>query len=182
LKRRIKELKPDDIDLIINYFRKAGHHFLKAMGVDPKKLPPKDEWHRLLIEDFNRSIPYKQFYYLIWEVNGYPVGHSNINKIVFGSEAYMHMHMWDALKRQRGYGAYFIRRCISLYFETFNLQRIICEPYALNPGPNKTLGKVGFELEKNYDTTPGWINFHQSANRWVLTKDKWFQLKHPDNS
>lgn len=32
------------------------------------------------------------------------VGHSNINKIVFANEAFMHLHMWHKQTKQKGIG------------------------------------------------------------------------------
>ncbi len=176
MKRKIREMGVEDVDLIINYFLQSDHGFLREMGVDPKKLPPKHEWRRLILEDLERPLQNKKFYYLIWELNDSPVGHSNINKIVYGKEAYMHFHLWDPMKRQRGSGQHFIRECISRYFGKFDLQNLFCEPYAENPGPNRTLARVDFEFVNKYDTTPGWINFHQTVNRWALTRERWLKI------
>ena len=146
------------------------------MGVDLKKLPPLEDWRRIMLEDLDRSPTHKQCYYLIWELDGCPVGHSNINKIRFGNEAYLHLHLWEPQKRQSGHGTYLIRESIGRYFEKFNLQNLYCQPYALNPAPNKILAKIGFEFVQQYDTIPGWINFHQTINRWVLSHEKWRQI------
>ena len=175
LNRLIIELKIEDIDLIISYFLLAGQVFLKDMGVDPEKLPCKDDWRKIILDDLLRSVNKKQFYYLIWELDSFLIGHSNINKIVFGDSAYMHLHLWEAGKRKSGNGTYFIRECIANYFKKFDLKVLYSEPYAFNIAPNKTLATVGFEFEKQYDTTPGWINFHQTVSRWVLSKEKWIQ-------
>ena len=171
----IRELGAKDVDPIIRYFLQADHGFLREMGVEPKKLPHADDWRSLMLEDLDRSRPHKKFYYLIWELEGCPVGHSNINKIIFGNEAYLHLHLWEPGKRRSGYGTDFVRESICRYFENFDLQKLFCEPSAMNPAPNRTLAKIGFELVKKYDTTPGWINFHQTVNRWVLSKEKWLQ-------
>ena len=171
MNRTIRALESSDIDQIIDYFLTADHDFLAGMGVNPKKLPDADSWQSLLNQDLTRSLPDRQFYYLIWELDHRPVGHSNINKIVFGQEAYMHLHLWQSQNRQAGHGIYFISQSISKYFQIFDLQNLFCEPYALNPAPNKILAKVGFELVKTYETTPGWINFQQTVNRWVLSRE-----------
>ena len=175
MKRRIREFEIGDINLMISYFREADHDFLEGMGADPSKLPPADEWRDILREDFGRPVEQKEFYYVIWEVNGESVGHSNINKIIYGQEAYIHLHLWTSAHRKSGHGAYFVNESISRYFEKFQLQNLFCEPYVLNPAPNRTLPKIGFELVKTYETTPGWINFKQQVNRWVLTREKWLQ-------
>ena len=168
-------MSQDEVQLIINYFLQSGHQFLIEMGVDPEKLPSEDKWINLLLDNFNRPINQKEYYHLIWDLNGSPVGHSNINKIVFGREAYMHLHLWYPGLRNRGFGTSYIQKSISIYFEKFNLQTLYCEPYALNLAPNKTLENVGFKFVKKYETTPGWINFYQPVNQWILTKDSWLK-------
>ena len=175
MKRHIREFGLQDIDLIINYFLQADHTFLKMMGVEPNKFPKYDEWSQILLKNFNRPIEYKHFYYVIWEINNVPIGHSNINKIIYGTEAYMHLHIWESAYRQSGHGTFFIRESISCYFSKFNLRFLYCEPYELNPAPNKTLSKVGFDYIHTYETIPGWINFVQPVNRWMLSREKWLE-------
>ncbi len=168
---------------MINYFLRADDDFLAGMGVDPSRLPRADTWKSLLKQDLNRSIQNRQFYYVIWELDHQSMGHSNLNKIIFGQEAYMHLHIWAPKNRQSGLGGYFLTQSIARYFTFFNLQNLFCEPYAMNPGPNKTLAKVGFELVKTYRTTPGWINFEQTVNRWVLSREQWSQISaHSDSA
>ena len=175
MKRNVREAIISDIDCIVNYFVEADPNFLRGMGADPNKLPQADEWRKLLLEDFVRPLEQKNFYYVIWEVADVAVGHSNINKINYGQDAFMHLHLWQPDNRKRGNGAFFVQESIFLYFEKFHLQNIFCEPYALNPAPNRTLPKIGFDLVKTYETTPGWINFEQPVNHWVLTQEKWLQ-------
>ena len=51
-----------------------------------------------------------------------------------------------------------------------DLKSIVCEPFANNLAPNKTLNKCGFEMQKKYVTTPGKINFEQKVIRWKLKR------------
>lgn len=109
-------------------------------------------------------------------MNNKPIGHSNINKIVFAKEAYMHLHMWHSQTRQKGAGIKYLRLTVPYYFDTFKLQNLFCEPAASNTAPNKTLENLGFDFVKSYDTVPGWINSYQTVNRWVLTREKYNTL------
>lgn len=165
-------MKFDEVDLMISYFLSADHGFLNGLGVDPEKLPGAEEWRLVLKNDFDRPLEKKQFFYLIWELGGTPAGHSNIGDIIYGQEAYMHLHMWSPDKRRQGHGSHFVRESIKIYFQTFNLKRLFCQPYSLNIAPNKTLVKIGFEFMKTYNTVPSRINFHQSVNKWILTKER----------
>jgi len=173
VRRSIREFEINDIDLMIRYFLDADPAFLKNMGVDVYKLPSFEKWRQIVLDDFKKPVERKKFYYVMWELDGFPAGHSNINKIVYGQEAYMHLHLWKPAERKRGHGTFFIRESISRYFDKFDLKSLFCEPNALNPAPNRTLKKAGFEHVQRYETTPGWINFHQPVNRWILTREKW---------
>ena len=128
------------------------------MGVDISKLPTKDEWLQIMSTDFNRDPERKKFYYVIWLLNDKAIGHSNINKIIFGKEAYMHLHIWHELKRKKGLGLALLKKSLPFFFNTFHLKTLYCEPSASNPAPNKTLEKLGFDFIKSYETVPGWIN------------------------
>lgn len=175
MNRRVREMEIDEIDLMINYFLTADRDHLLAMGVEPSRLPPAAAWQRQVVDDLQRPLAQRHYYYLTWELDGLPVGHSNINDIFYGLHATMHLHLWQPQTRRSGHGTFFVRRSIARYFEKFQLQNLFCEPYALNPAPNRTLAKAGFELQKRYETVPGWICFPQEVNRWLLTRAKWEQ-------
>lgn len=165
----VRELKLSDIVHIVNYFVDADAAFLKGMGALKEKMPQKNEWIKLLQVDYEKPYSEKTFYYVIWMANGKPIGHTNINKIKYGEEAYMHLHLWRPEHRQRGQGLFFLKKSIPYFFKNFQLKNLYCEPYALNPAPNKTLPKLGFKFIKEYITTPGWINFEQSVRQYVLS-------------
>lgn len=176
MERSVREITNPDIPNIIGYFLGLQGPDLDRMGIDPEKLPEQQDWEMMFLADFHKSVKDKQFYYLIWENLGVPVGHANLNKIVFREQAFMHLHMWDAANRRSGGGAFFIRECITRFFRVFQLERILCEPRAENSAPNKILENAGFELVKTYETVPGWINFRQTVNQWEMTKERWDRL------
>ena len=82
----------------------------------------------------------------------------------------MHLHLWDSTLRRKGIGTELVKKSVAVFFEKLKLERLICEPYALNPAPTKTLERVGFTFEKEYETTPGSLSFRQKVNRWKLDK------------
>ncbi len=164
----VRELKQDDIEYIVQYWLNADNDFLTSMGVDLAKLPSKASLTTMLLNQLNQAYPEKQSYCIIWEVDQQPVGHSNINKIKFGEEAYMHLHLWNSDLRQKGMGAKLVKMSLPFFFKNCQLKQLHCEPYAYNPAPNKTLQKVGFQFVKKYVTIPGSLNFEQEVNHWVL--------------
>jgi RimJ/RimL family protein N-acetyltransferase len=173
----VRPAEEADYQNIVDYFVKADLGFLGGMGVDPLKLPLREEWLKILYENHSKPIEERNIFYVIWLYENTPIGHSNINKIIFGEEAYMHLHMWRSDIRQQGNGLEFMKMSIPYYFKNFKLKKLYCEPYALNPAPNKTLKKLGFDFVKNYETIPGLINFQQPVNRWRLDVEKYQSLQ-----
>jgi len=167
----VREIQESDIDLITRYWQKADSLYLQGLGVDLSKMPSEQEWKSMLLNQIQTPIEQKQSYCMIWLVNGRPIGHSNVNKIIFGQEAYMHLHIWDPAFRKHGYGSRFVKITVPHFFTALQLKTLYCEPYALNPAPNKTLEKAGFAFVKEYITTPGFINFEQPVKLWKLSAE-----------
>lgn len=165
----VREIQEKDIELISQYWQNADEAFLKGMGADKNKLPSPAEFTEMMLAQIVAPIAEKKSYCIIWEFDGKAVGHSNVNKIIFGEEAYMHLHLWNADLRKQGLGFQFIKMAIPYFFEKLELKKLYCEPYALNPAPNKTMQKIGFEFVRSYITIPGYINFEQEVNLWELT-------------
>ncbi|MFN0037796.1 MAG: GNAT family N-acetyltransferase [Saprospiraceae bacterium] len=164
----VREIQPSDTALIARYWLTAEPAFLQGMGVDLAKMPDEAQWLALLSEPIGLPYPEKKSYCIILQADGQPVGHCNVNKIRFGEEAFMHLHIWADSDRKRGIGAALVQMAIPYFFQNLHLQKLCCEPYALNPAPNRTLPKIGFRLVKTYTTTPGFLNFEQEVNLWEM--------------
>ncbi len=169
----IREIRASDLTPLVDYWMQATPEYLRGMGADPDKLPSRDAFTAMLAEQLGQPYDAKKSYCLIWEADGEPIGHCNVNKIVFGESAYMHLHLWKPDIRQQGMGAAFIRLALPYFFNNLHLARLYCEPYALTPGPNKTLAKVGFTFVKEHITIPGFLNFEQPVWLWVFEKRNW---------
>src|SRR5881227_4132871 len=159
-----------EYELMLNYFYKADNGFLRGMGVDRLKLPERDKWLGALLGDHEKPDEERDRFYLVWIFRGQRVGHSSINNIVLGTEAYIHLHLWKSQLRRAGLGTEFVRRSAAFYFERFNLQKLVCEPLADNPAPNRVLEKLGFTFVSRYRTTPGVTAYEQDVNRYELTR------------
>ncbi len=177
MKLNVRELQLSDIEKIVDYFVKADTELLMRMGADKGKLPKREEWIKKLEIEYNTPFKEKEFYYIVWLIDSLPVGHSNINKINFGKDATMHLHLWKNEKRKKGLGLSFLKLTIPYFFKYFELEKLICEPYSENIAPNRVLEKLGFEFVRTYETTPGWINFYQKVNRYELNQEKFRLLK-----
>jgi len=160
-----------DYEGVLDYFLGADEHFLRGMGVDPKRLPQRAAWLERLLPDLERPDEQKQTFYLGWDCDGCRVGHCNVNPLVYGDHAYVHLHLWDPQARKAGLGTELLRRSVEVFLRRFALRRLYCEPYAENPAPNRVVAKAGFRFVKRYRTTPGLINSEQEVNRYVMEHD-----------
>jgi RimJ/RimL family protein N-acetyltransferase len=168
--RVARPMQLSEAHVIIDYFHSASPEFLNSLGVDPLRLPDRMQWHATFERLFALPIEKRNFFAILWELEGKPAGWSSADKIVFGEEAYMHLHVIDPARRRKGNGTFFVRESAKIYFDTLRVSRLFCEPYALNVAPNRTLQAAGFKYVKTHETVPGPLNFHQPVTRWVLEK------------
>ncbi len=171
MKIEVRECTESDILRIVDYFHQADANFLRGMGAEKNKLPEPKKWIQNLRSELEKPYKEKSYFYIIWLLEGLPVGHSNVNQIRFGESATMHLHLWESKTRNSGLGLTFLRLTIPHYFEKLKLKTLICEPYAENEAPNKTLKKLGFNFQRSYETIPGPINFYQRVNRYEFSKE-----------
>jgi RimJ/RimL family protein N-acetyltransferase len=166
----VREMPLSDVGVRIRYFHEASDDYLLVLGVDRQLLPEPDAWRSYLARDYERPLTERENYALIWELDGQGVGFSSLDHIVFGEEAFMHLHIVEPSRRRRGLGANFVKLSASRYFEVFELKHLYCEPNALNTAPNRTLQRAGFTYLFSHEAIPGPINFRQVTTRWVLER------------
>jgi len=166
----VRVIEDRDISKIADYWLLSDPEFMVSMGVDLDKLPSREGLSNMLRQQIETPIEEKMAYALIWELNGKAIGHSNVNGIEFGKQATMHLHLWNSNERRKGMGTELLKKSLPFYFNDLKLKTLWCEPYALNPAPNKTLEKVGFTFIKRYTTVPGSLNFEQEVNQWRMDK------------
>ena len=166
----VREMTASETGIIIDYFQKATPEFLETMGVDPTRFPPEGFWRERMQSQIALPIEQKAALLVLWLSDDRPVGFSTADKISFGEQANMHLHVTDPDRRNSGIGAACVRLTVDLYFERLKLKRLFCEPHAFNVAPNRTLQKAGFKYQKTHMTVPGPLNFHQAVNRWVVER------------
>ena len=166
----VRPMREDEYSLMIRYFVDASDEFLLGMGVDIEKLPDHDTWLERLLQNHAKPDEEKDLFYVTWLKDDHPVGHGNMTKLEYGKHGFMHLHLWHETTRKQGLATQFLLETISIYFDRFDLQSVFSEPNAHNPGPNRTLPKLGFQLVTTEDTTPGVINLFQTVNRWKVDR------------
>lgn len=166
----VREMTASEFEIVIDYFFKSTPEYLETLGVDPTRLPPPDGWRDRFQREQAKPIEQRTWLAVIWLRDNRPLGFSTSDKIIYGEQANMHLHVVDPELRGQGYGVECVRRSADIYFERLKLKRLFCEPYAFNVAPNRTLQKAGFKYLKTYMTVPGPLNFHQAVTRWVMER------------
>lgn len=169
----VREMEKTDINQFVDYWFKSDVDFLLSMGVDLSKLPSRQEMTKGMVQHIDKPIKEKLSYYLVWELNGSAIGHTNVNQIEIGIQAYMHLHIWNKGVRRKGLGFALARMSIPIFFEKLQLKQLFCEPYIKNEAPHRALKKLGFEFQKKYRTQPGPLSFEQEVNLWCMTRERY---------
>jgi len=138
--------------------------------VDPTRLPTRQDWRERYAREYGKPVQDRSTQLVIWELDGIGIGFSTSDKITYGEQAHMHLHVVDPRRRRSGIGSACVRETVELYFSTLRLKRLFCEPNAFNVAPNRTLQSAGFRYVKTHKTIPGPLNYHQAVTRWVLEK------------
>lgn len=157
-----------DAGVRVDYFHDAPDDLLDKMGVDRHQLPDRDAWLERHCEDLSGPIEHRKMCGVIWELDGRTIGFSTADRIVYGEEAFMHLHITDSDLRAHGHGVEFVKLSAAHYFTVLRLRRLYSEPQALNIAPNRTLQRAGFQYVLSHSTRPGPINREQLATRWVI--------------
>jgi len=166
----VREMADSEFDIVIDYFHKSTPEFLETLGVDPSRLPAPDHWRERFQRERSRPVEKRGWLLVTWLSDDRAFGFSSSDKIAFGEQANMHLHVVDPERKNQGFGVECVRRSADTYFERLKLKRLFCEPYAFNVAPNRTLQRAGFKYVKTYMTVPGPLNFHQAVTRWVMER------------
>ncbi len=105
----IREMALDEVGLIIDYFHGSPPEHLETLGVDPTRLPTRQAWRVRYVEGYDKAIQDRSTLLVIWMLDGVGIGFSAADKIVYGDEANMHLHVVDAQRRGSGIGSACVR-------------------------------------------------------------------------
>ncbi|OIQ16598.1 MAG: GNAT family N-acetyltransferase [Flavobacterium sp. MedPE-SWcel] len=168
----VRELEEKDVPLLADYWFTATAEHLNTMGADINKLPNRSDFEIAVKQQIELPYTEKKSYALLWELNGNAIGHCNVNPLVYGNDAYMHLHLWNTTSRHKGLGTALVKMSIPYFSNNLKLEKLYSQPYAKNDAPNRTLEKVGFIFVKEYITIPGTLNFEQPVKLWELNFKK----------
>ena len=167
----VRPLASEDFDGFIAYFTGASKADAERMGMAIERVPSAAQL-RSDLEAMIAAPPDRlRSFVLAWCLDGKTIGHSSLKDIVPGDFGSIHLHMWRADLRGKGYGPRLF--CLSAldFYERFNLKRIICEPKADNPMANHMLRKIGFPLILTHVAASSELAFVCELNRYEILRE-----------
>lgn len=167
----VRPLASEDFDGFIAYFTRASQADAERMGLAIDKVPSPTQLRSDLEAMVATPVDRLQSFILAWCLDGKTIGHSSLKDIVLGEFGSIHLHMWRADLRGRGYGPRLF--CLSAldFYQRFNLKRIICEPKADNPMANRLLRRIGFPLVLTHVAAGSELSVVCELNRYEILRD-----------
>ena len=167
----VRPLASEDVDGYIAYFTRPSKGDAERMGLAIDRVPSAIRLRSDLEAMIAAPLDRLRNFVLAWCVDGKAIGHSSLKDIVPGDFGSIHLHIWRADLRGKGYGARLF--CLSAldFYERFNLKRIICEPKADNPMANRMLKKIGFPLVLTHVAASSELSVVCELNRYEILRD-----------
>ncbi|MBI4405985.1 MAG: GNAT family N-acetyltransferase [Deltaproteobacteria bacterium] len=139
--------RKSDLDTVCDYWYRSPRTFLTQMGVDAKKLPSEDEFRGKFVRDSEQLIPdaQRESCTLIIEYRGVLIGYHKLSHILYGQHGIFHAHIMKSEYRNKGVGGFTYPRALRVYFDRFNLMKVIFKTPAQNVGPNRIKEKMGLK-------------------------------------
>jgi RimJ/RimL family protein N-acetyltransferase len=167
----VHPLGREDFDGFIAYFTRASQADAERMGLAIDRVPSPTQLRSDLETMIATPVDQLRSFVLAWCIDGKTIGHSSLKDIVPGESGSIHLHMWRADLRGKGYGPRLF--CLSAldFYERFNLKRIICEPKADNPMANRLLQRIGFPLVLTHVAAGSELSVVCELNRYDVLRD-----------
>lgn len=167
----VRPLATKDLDGYIDYFTRPSKADAERMGLAIDRVPSATRLRSDLQAMIAAPVNHFRSFVLAWCVDGRAIGHSSLKEIVPGDFGSIHLHMWRADLRGKGYGPRLFCLSVLDFYERFSLKRMICEPKADNPMPNRTLKKIGFPLVLTHVAASSELSIVCELNRYEILRD-----------
>jgi len=97
----VREMAEAEIDIVSEYFRSSTPEHLEILGVDPTRLPTPESLRERYRHERAKPVERRAWVVVIWLLDDRPIGFSTADKIAYGDQANMHLHVVDPERRKR---------------------------------------------------------------------------------
>jgi ribosomal protein S18 acetylase RimI-like enzyme len=156
----VREMTLAETDLIIEYFHSSTPEHLETLGVDPTRLPNRESWRERLKQAYARPIEQRAEFSVIWLSDNRPVGFSSSDKIAYGEQANMHLHVIDPEQRRQGIGV----ECVRYLFRTIQAEAALLRAECFQCGAQPRNAESGFQIRQDAHDRTRSAQFSSSRN------------------
>jgi RimJ/RimL family protein N-acetyltransferase len=167
----VHPLANQDFEGYIAYFTQPSKADAERMGLAVDRVPSATQLRSDLEAMIATPVDQLRTFVLAWCLDGKTIGHSSLKDIVPGESGSIHLHMWGADLRGKGYGPRLFCLSVLDFYGRFNLKRIICEPKADNPMANRMLKKIGFPLLLTHVAASSELSVVCELNRYEILRE-----------
>lgn len=141
----VRNLTLIDVQQVLDYWYGSPSEYIEGMGVDLAKMLPRAEFEKILINKCreSESSAKPNINALIVEYSEKAVGFHTINPVHEGDFGVFHAHLWAEDMRGRGIGIQTYPKACRVFFERFNLRRILFKTPVQNVGALRVKEKLG---------------------------------------
>ena len=167
----VRPLAVEHVDGYVDYLTRVPKADAERMGLAVERLPSAANMRSDLEGMLATPVERVRTFMLAWCLNGKAIGHSSLKEIVPGDFGKIHLHLWRTDLRGKGFGPRLFCLAALDFYERFKLKRIICEPKADNPMPNRMLQKIGFPLVLTHVAASSELSVVCELNRYAILRE-----------
>jgi RimJ/RimL family protein N-acetyltransferase len=169
----LRDLEPDDIDALVDYWIDADPAYLDFLGVDREKLGSDDDVRRRFASLIRTGDPDQERVAFVSTLDGVVTSYTNFH-FVSPEENYMHAHVIRPSARGKGMASSSFANLMRVVFAEFpRVENLLFVTQPHNDRINHLLTRAGLTGELRwYDEPdglprPGWFNVFTLTRRMV---------------
>lgn len=174
---KLRDFSNTDIVLFLDYIYHSPAGFMDSIAVDLNKMPSEVDMSEILRVKCgqNGGLTPSKMNWLTILYNGEAIGFHSIDNIIEGDDGIFHAHLWKQDMRQLGLGGYTYPIACKIFFERFNLRRILFKTPIQNMGAIRVKEKLGIRQIGEEVIDFGAIKDNTTAKVFEITREEAFE-------
>lgn len=123
----VRDFAETDVSELLHYWYHSPPELIEAMGIDPRKLLPEDEFGKLMFAECraNRLLTASKLRFLTITYKDEAIGGHAISPLVEGDYGVFHAHIWKPELRGKGIARITYPKACLIFMDRFDLKRIL---------------------------------------------------------
>lgn len=167
---RLRDLTEEDIPKLVSYWADASPEYIRSIGAEPRKVPPREKLAELYRTALPGAGPQRPRVFFVAETaEGHVIGYTNL-LIKSKDESYAHVHILDPEYRGKGLAQALFPLAIQCFFAVTEVSKILLQTSPENERVNRLLQTVGLTPERTYLDNPDGMARPGAFNVYTLER------------